>query len=356
MNNTEIIKGIEKTIEGLNTIKSALLGADADVKETATEKKEEKKTVTKKEEKAVAEEPATTGAVQYSEEELRGMKYNEFKKYASSLGVKCTGTRDEIMERILALDNAVSEEDSAEVEEPNTEADEPKNNKSKSGSKLGKKKDAEPEEDEFDEQAREIAEETDVEDIIEALKDVDIKATKKNAVKKLAEALRKGLIELDNEDDGEDESAGEEPTEDSKSDDGEEIEADSYFPEYDPDGLNDPEEMTEERSEAVVDKMDEILTSYADNTLTDEDIQSYVEDNATEDEIELLGDEPEDTEVLKLYMELIKRTIDDEGEEHEEGEPYEIGDKNLCCGHVLKYVKKTKNYVCEHCGEEYEAE
>lgn len=281
------------------------------------------------------------------------MKYNEFKKFASSLGVKCTGTRDEIMERILALNTTVSKEEDTEDEKPNKKVDEPKDNKSKGGKKLGKKKDAEPEEDEFDEQAREIAEETDVEDIIEALADVDIKATKRSAVAKLAQALRDGLIELDDENGGEDNA--EEDSAEAGSDDVE-IEADSYFPEYDPDGLNDPEEMTEERAEAVVDKMDEILTSYADNTLTDEDIQSYVEDNATEDEIELLGDEPEDTEVLKLYMELIKRTIDNDGEEHEEGDPYEVGEENLCCGHKLKYVKKTKNYVCEHCGAEYEAE
>ena len=90
--------------------------------------------------------------------------------------------------------------------------------------------------------------------------------------------------------------------------------------------------------------------------LTDEDISSYVEDNETEAEIDLLGDDYTEEDILKMYMELVKRTIDNDGEEHEQGEPYELADKDVCCGHELKYVKKSKKYICEHCGTEYEAE
>ena len=57
-----------------------------------------------------------------------------------------------------------------------------------------------------------------------------------------------------------------------------------------------------------------------------------------------------------MYMELVKRSIDNDGEEHEPSDPYELGEHDMCCGHELKYVKKTKKYVCEHCGTEYEAE
>ena len=114
--------------------------------------------------------------------------------------------------------------------------------------------------------------------------------------------------------------------------------------------------MSEERAEAILEKMDEILTDISEDTLTIEDITSYIEDNATQDEIDLLGEEYEDDDLIKMYMELIKRTIDNDGEEHEPSDPYEVGDKDLCCGHELKYVKKTKKYVCEQCGTEYEAE
>lgn len=358
MNNAEIIKGIDLTIEGLTSIKKALM-----VEAPATEADAPKsKSVAKKAQKEVMNPPVeeTEGSAvvgKFDVEQLKSMKYNDFKKFAATLGVKCTGTRDEIMERILALDVTVTA-DGAEVSEPAEDEAPTKSDKLSKGKKLGKAKADEPARDEFDEQAEEIAKDTPVEDIIEALADVDIKATEKNAVRKLAEALRAGLIELDTDEEDSDaeDGADETPTDDTTEDDGDEITAESYFPEFDPNGYNDPKEMSEDRAEAVEAKMDEILTEYSEGTLTDDDIASYVEDNATEAEIDLLGDEYEDEDILKLYMELIKRTIDNDGEEHEQGDPYEVGDKDLCCGHELKYVKKTKKYVCEHCGTEYEAD
>lgn len=374
MNNVEIIKGIDLTIEGLTAIKNALVGGaiapDTTEVEAPKSKSVERREKAQKEapmnppvEEAVeSAEEAVVG--KFSVEQLKSMKYNDFKKLAASLGVKCTGTRDEIMERILALDVTVTadscevsepvEEDKAEVEEAPAKSDKPAR-----GKKFAKKEADEPAKDEFDEQAEEIAKDTPVEDIIEALADVEIKATKKNAVQKLAEALRNGLIELDDEDEEEEEAEDdvvEQGNDEVEEDDEEEIGADSYFPELDPKGYNNPENMTEERAEAIEAKMDEIITAYSEGDLTDEDIASYVEDNATEAEIDLLGDEYDEEDILKLYMELIKRTIDNDGEEHEQGEPYEVADKDVCCGHELKYVKKTKKYICEHCGTEYEAE
>lgn len=359
MNIVEVIKGIDTTIEGLNTIKSALVAGGVDEAPKATKSKS-----VERREAVQAEEPLTTdeemkaleGATcQFDVEQLQSMKYNEFKKLAASLGVKCTGTRDEIMERILALDVTIKDgEVTVETEEVEEVVEE---KPAKSNKKLGKKAEEpveeEPVKDEFDEQAEAIAEETDIEDIIEALADVDIKANKKNAVQKLAEALREGLIALDDEEEEEEEVADEADDEDT---DEEEIGADSYFPEYDPEGYNNPKNMTEERAEAIVAKMDEVLTAYSDGELTDEDITTYIEDNASEKEIDLLGDDYTEEDLLKMYMELVKRTIDNDGEEHEQGEAYEVADKDVCCGHVLKYVKKTKKFVCEHCGSEYEAE
>ena len=363
MNKAELIKGIEATITGLEAIKLAL------AEDTAVEAPAKSKSVARRE-KAQKEEPVmnppveeTEGSAEitgkFSVEQLNSMKYNEFKKLASSLGVKCTGTRDEIMERILALNVAVTPE-GAEVEETVEEEKEEKPVKSSKPSrsrKLGKKEADEPAKDEFDEQAEEIAKDTPVEDIIGALADVDIKATKKNAVVKLAQALREGLIELDDDDEDEEVDAEVEESESPAESDGDEdIEAESYFPQFDPKGYNDPDKMSEERAEAILEKMDEILTDISEDTLTIEDITSYIEDNATQDEIDLLGEEYEDDDLIKMYMELIKRTIDNDGEEHEPSDPYEVGDKDLCCGHELKYVKKTKKYVCEQCGTEYEAE
>ena len=356
MNNAEIIRGINMTIEGLTLIKSALSAeSSAPVAEDIIP--------------APAEAPVaetSVAPVSIDVETLKKMKYNEFKKYASSLGVKCTGTRDEIMERILALDSAPAEEEDVKslAEAPAEEAsDKPARSK-----KVAKKTPAEPARDEFDEQAEAIAEDTDVEDIIEALADVDIKATKKNAVSKLAEALRRGLIELDDDDEEEveDEETEEEEYEDEETEESdEEVEddeegvdysADSYFPEFDPEGINNPEEMSDERREAVESMMDSIIEDFSNDALTQDDIDDFLENFADHDEIDLLGDEPTFDGTMQLYMEMRKRFIDNDGEAHEPSDPYEVGDRDMCCGHELKYIKKTKKYVCEHCGAEYEAE
>jgi len=384
MNNAEIIKGIDMTITGLNAIKNALAETTQDVEAPVKKSKS-----VEKREAIQNEETVATG--KFDVEQLNSMKYNEFKKLAASLGVKCTGTREEIMERILALD--VTVEKDAVVSEPvedEQEVIEAKSDRLSSGKrKLAKKADA-PAKDEFDEQAEKIATDTPVEDIIEALADVDVKATKKNAVAKLAEALRNGLIEVDDDDEDEDEEdvdvdedvddadeddsdeadeddsdeadeddsdeAEDDSEEDEDSDEEDDIEADSYFPEYDPKGYNDPDTMSDERKEAIVTKMGEILTDVSEENLDFNKIEEYIENHATQEEIDLLGEEYDEVEELKLYMELVKRTIDNDGEEHEKEDPYEVGEHDMCCGHELKYVKKTKKYICEVCGAEYEAE
>lgn len=361
MNNAKLIEGIEMAISGLTTIKESLIaegGATAEApKKSAGKKKDVEETPVTA---PVEEGKEAVGKVvgKFSIEDLNAMKYNEFKKFASSLGVKCTGTRDEIMERILALD--------IDVEVDEKEAEEIK----EAGGKVvpiskGKKKEDVAEEDEFDVQAKEIAEETDAEDIIEALKDVNVKATKKNYVSKLADALRKGLIELDDEDEEEqdveydeeyDDEELEEAEDTTSSDEEVEISADSYFAEFDPDGYNDPANMTDERADAVTELVSGILDDIENEEIGEDDILEYLEDNCTDDEKDLLDDDYTEEQLIGLYIEMKKRTVDDEGNIVEPADPYELNGGDFCCGHELKYSKRTKKYICEVCGTEYEAE
>ena len=37
-------------------------------------------------------------------------------------------------------------------------------------------------------------------------------------------------------------------------------------------------------------------------------------------------------------------------------DPYVIGEENVCCGHTLVYDEEAGQYICESCGETYEAE
>ncbi|MBR6908388.1 hypothetical protein IKN40_08145 [bacterium] len=361
MNTAKVIEGINATIEGLNLIKNALASDNEEVAST----------------------PTTTVTGKFSREQLEKMKFNDFKKLAASLGVKCTGTREEIIERILALDVEVDVDEAPVKEEVSVVKEEPVEEAVAEDS----------EEVDYVAMAKQIVEESGVENCIEALKECNVKATKKNVVEKLAEAIEQGLVEIEDDageeyesdstaeedfseeedeeevdedsedsDDEEDSEEDEDENDSSEEDDDEEVDASSYFAKYDPNGINDPENMTDERKEAIEKMMEEILDSVDDDDFIP-NVEKYLEENATDAEIDLLGEDYDETEEAKLYMEMKKRTIDDDGEEHEpakaeseEGDPYEINGHDMCCGHELKYIKKTKKYVCEHCGAEFEAE
>lgn len=361
-NNERIIEGLDLIIKGASIIREELSGTDT--AEAPVSKSVSRRTKVQKEEPVMNEpeetiESAETVAVKFSKEQLDSMKYNELKKLGASLGVPCTGKRDEITARILALDveatvEPVEEEDEGKVVSMD---------KAKKGLKKTKKEEKPEVSEEFIQKAKEIAEETDVEDIVEALADVGIKAEgkKSDVVMLLAKALEDGLIDVDDEEE-ETAEAEETPVEEESSEEaeteeeGEEFTAQSYFEEYDPDGANNPDNMTEERKEAVEALMTSIIEGVENEEITEEDISTFCESYCTEEELEALGEEYEFEDLVALYCETRKRLIDDEGEEHEAGDPYEIAEENYCCGHKLKYEKKSKKFICEVCGEEYEAE
>lgn len=372
MNKAEIINGINTVIEGLTTISAALSAETADTPAPKT-KKSEKNTET-------TAAPASGGST-YSRDELNKMGYNAFKTLAAKLGVKCTGTRDQIMERIekLGLISDAETESADETEsttaapaskgklgKKNTapaadESDEddtpPKSDKPVGGKRGLVKKTADPAPDEFDEQAKAIADDTPVEEIISALADVGVKATKKNAVTMLADALRKGLIEADDDDESDEADAEEEDTPAADTESADEGEDDTnYTPEYDPSGLNDPENMTDARHEAVAALVDDILTKFSEGKLTADKMVKFLESNCAQEELDLLEDPDDEDALVNFYIEVKKRFVDDEGETHKSEEPYELNGKDVCCGRVLKHNKKSGKYICEVCGAEYEAE
>lgn len=375
MNKAELIKALNLVVEGINGIKVALDAGEVSniVAGTTPQMTGEAKAPVApvKEETKVAEKPVETPVDSDKESELNNMKYNELKKYASSLGVDCKGTRPEITARILAhfANGGVTPEAEEVVESPVKEdkKSEDKVVNISDKKKLGKKSEPvveeepeeEPEEedgDEFDTLAEQIIsdEDTDVADIISALKEVGVKANKKDVQVKLAQALRDGLIDLDEEDEEEEEVADEPVSSAQK--DGEEEEPTLYTPDLDLDGVNNPETMTEARRKAVIAMVDKQVSLVNDEKLTEEDIVKFLEDTATEDEIALIPEDYELEDVFSLYLEIMKRFIDDDGDTHEPADPCQIGEDYFCCGHKVKYVKKTGKFVCEVCGEEYDAE
>ena len=243
-------------------------------KATESKKVKDKKKVAKKEEvKEEVEEEDSDSEGKITREYLEKLKYNDLKKFGASLNVKCVGTRDQIIDKILASQGEVEED---QEEEDNKVI--PIDKKKKAKKEVAKKEEVEDseEEEEYDnsellEQSEAIIKENGVSEVIKVLKEVGVKV-KSNKTSVVAEALAKALAE----------------------------------------GLIDLEE--------------------------DEDEESL------------------DMDIFALYVEMLKHTVDDEGKVHEQSEPYVVNGEDVCCGHILKYSKKTKKYICEICGEEYDEE
>lgn len=374
MKNERIIEGLNAIIEGAAILRDELAGG-VEKRNAVESKSATRRQAVQKEQPAMNEPEETEATVEgkFSREQLMSMKFNELKKLGASVGVSCKGTRDEIVERMLQVTvTATVENDEAESEKTEAPAKDDGKvvsiNKKKGGLKKSAKTE-EPEEEEVDEQyiqmATEATEDMSAKEIIEYLAEFDIEAKgkKSDVVKVLAKAIADGIVQLedDDEDDSEEEADVEETTaeaeeETAEDEDGEEFNEESYFPEYDPDGVNNPEGMSEERAEAVKSMMADIIEGVENDTITEEDIQTFLETYASEEELEALGDDYQFEDLVAMYCEVKKRFIDDNGEEHEAGDPYEIDEENYCCGRKLKYEKKSKKFICENCGEEYEAE
>lgn len=374
MKNERIIEGLNAIIEGATILRDELAGG-AEKRNAVDSKSATRRQAVQKEQPAMNEPEETEATVEgkFSREQLMSMKFNELKKLGVSVGVSCKGTRDEIVERILQVTvTATVENDEAEPEKTEAPAKDDGKvvpiNKKKGGLKKSAKTE-EPEEEEVDEQyiqmATEATEDMSAKEIIEYLAEFDIEAKgkKSDVVKVLAKAIADGIVQLeddDEEDESEEEADVEETTaeaeETAEDEDGEEFNEESYFPEYDPEGVNNPEGMSEERAEAVKSMMADIIEGVENDTITEEDIQTFLETYASEEELEALGDDYQFEDLVAMYCEVKKRFIDDDGEEHEAGDPYEIDEENYCCGRKLKYEKKSKKFICENCGEEYEAE
>lgn len=369
MKNERIIEGLNAIIEGATILRDELAGG-VEKRNAVESMSATRRQAVQKEQPAMNEPEETEATVEgkFSREQLMSMKFNELKKLGASVGVSCKGTRDEIVERMLQVTVSATVVENDEAEPEKTEApakDDGKVvvpiNKKKGGLKKSAKTE-EPEEEEVDEQyiqmATEATEDMSAKEIIEYLAEFDIEAKgkKSDVVKVLAKAIADGIVQLeddDEEDDSEEEADVEETVED---EDGEEFNEESYFPEYDPEGVNNPEGMSEERAEAVKFMMADIIEGVENDTITEEDIQTFLETYASEEELEALGDDYQFEDLVAMYCEVKKRFIDDDGEEHEAGDPYEIDEENYCCGRKLKYEKKSKKFICENCGEEYEAE
>lgn len=365
MNKAKLIEALNMTIESLNMVLDALGDEVADNNTEAAEPskpaktaKTAKKTATKpvKPEKEDEEETASSGDV--SVDEIKAMGYNDLKKYAQSIGIKAVGTRDQIVAKVIdALENgATAEENEKESgEEKENSKVVPIGKKSSKGG-LKKKAEAEPEEeeDEIAKAVREEADGMDITEIAELLQSVGIKASgnKEKLVNLLIGAVKDGKLDFSEGDSGEE--SGEESGED-ETESGEAVDFHEYHEDYDPHGLNDPSNMTKKRAKAVSKMIDEEVEKIENGDTSEKDIKDFLTTVLTEGETDDYGiDSMDETELVFLYLEVMKSFIDDDGDSHEPSDPYVINDDNICCGHPLSYDDESGLYICESCGETYE--
>ena len=343
MKRNELIRGIEAISEGLEIIKNALLNEDAPaVERIVDEPKTEPKT------EAVSES-------KYSREELTSMKYNELKKLANSTGVSATGTRAEIIERLL---NAPAEaEESEGIEGKINPPVEPKEKVvpiTKGKKKLAKKsKEVEETIDKkYLDMANSALEDMTEDEMKEMLEESEVEIEDgETVVHAFARALSEGKIEpADDEEEEEDDS---EVSDDDEEEDGDEVTGEDYFSDYDEDGVNDysGDYMTKKRKKAMIAWRTKFLEDYDKDKITLDEVTEAVQTLCTQDELDNIDADKEE-DIVCTYMEVMKRCIDSDGELHEGGDAYEINDEYFCCGHKLKEV--DGKFVCEVCGAEYE--
>lgn len=268
-----------------------------------------------------------------TEDDLKGLSFNNLRKIAKQLGADTTGSRTEVIEHILEAKNGGKSEDE--------------------------------DEDEIEAQVNEAVADMSTEEIADFLADsgIRVKGKREALIAAVIKAVRDGTIEL--EDDGEDEDEKPAPKSDkkptkkadkSKSDveDEEEDGEDDEDAEYGVNDFNNPD-MTAKRKKALQKYRKSLNSDFENGDITEDELREWATDNGYDAKAvkKMKGEK-----LLEEYYNATALLIDDEGNEidteGDDHEPYEVNGVPYCCGSPLTYDKKHKTYKCEICGGEYE--
>lgn len=334
--NAKIIEGLKAVRGGIDLILEGYADEQSvETVSTPTQNEVESKSVQRRKavqaEETVAEAPTANEVKEVpavTREQLDGMTYNNIKKLAKDMGISAVGNREEITNRILGCtpDETATAEDEAPEEVPVDE----KNN----DPIYAKVVDA-------------VADMTN-EEIADVLVDIGLSAKGKREalIEKVVQAVRDGLLDFDDEDEEEETEVAEAPVaKEAPVEDSDEEEEDNT------NDIDNPA-MTEARKKAILAQDDEIRKQFSKGEVTREDLVEFLQSfYDTEDDMSDMSNE----DLLDTYIDAVCRLVDDEGDLIEEG-AYSLNGEPACCGRVLNYSEDTKMFICEHCGEEYEAE
>lgn len=296
-----------------------------------------------------------------AEDDLDSMSYNDLKKLCKSKGLSAAGNREELIARLNGEDD--SEEDDEPVK--------------KSTAKKGGKKPAPVEgDDDSDEDEGDDSDEEDDDDDGEDVQSAVEAATEDMSLEELAEfceenglsskgkrqaliarivkAVEAGDIELSDDDDDEDEDEEEDEKPSKKSGGKKTSKKQEDEDEDDDDEDGDEEgEPTAERIAALKAYKKDTTAQFKKGELERDDLIEFLCDFYDKDK--KAYKKMSDDDVLASYIEASSNLINDEGDIVEEG-AYTVNGVPFCCGRPLTYNEDDEQYVCEHCGGEYEAD
>ena len=326
----EVLKGLKMMREGLDII---INSADESVNES-----QKADVVPKAEAKAEAKEVEAPTSIKgnLSREQLDGMTYNDLKKLAKEIGVSAVGARPELTDRILGVEVEVEEEAIVDVSDAPEE---------------------EPTGDDVADKVRALVADMSVTDIADVLTEVGIsvKGKKEALVEKLIQAVKDGLISLEDDEETDEEEAETEvePTEDVEEETESIDEADEAEEEEDDTNDFDNPNMTKERKTAIEAFDTATRESIKNGEITDKDMRAFLAEFHDMKVADLKEYSAE--EIVDFYIDAAIRFIDDDGEIVEE-EAYMLNGEPACCGHALEYEEDKNSFHCAVCGNDYAAD
>lgn len=316
--------------EGCAMVKQAVPEEPATEEEVEEEVKPKKKKVssTRKE-----REEAEVLPEEITEESLAEVSYNGLKKLAKDLGVSASGDRETLTANILASVSEDEDADEEDSEEEVTSSEEEIEDAEFS-------EEDEEEEDSLAEQIEQATKDMTVEELADLL--VSYKLPAKGKRQALIDAIIKGvedgIIEFNTGDDVDEEDEEEEEIDDAETVEEEEV---------------DEEEVDDSpRGKAVQELKDSIEAEFEEGSISRKDLITYINKRmGTKNRMKTV----DDADLLAKYCELQATLIDDEGDLHEEKEPYVLNDEYHCCGEVLQ-KDEDGDLVCPICGTCYDGE
>ena len=294
-----------------------------------------------------------------AEDDFDSMSYNDLKKLCKSKGLSAAGNREELITRLNGEDDSDEEEET--VKKPTA----------KKGSKKSAPVEDDDEDDTDDDDDGDDDDDEDNDDVQSAVEaateDMSLeelaefceenglssKGKRQALITRIVKAVEAGDIELSDDDDDEDEDDDEEDEKPSKKSSGKKTSKKQEEEEEDDEDDDEESEPTKERISALKSYKKDVTSQFKKGELERDDLIEFLCDFHDKDK--KAYKKMSDADVLAAYIEASSNLINDEGEIVEEG-AYTVNGVPFCCGRPLTYNEDDEQYVCEHCGGEYEAD